>query len=341
MGDEQTMRILMLLALTDRRVSELLLLEFEPLLAVEGLAAGADPDAAIAKLRYGQTKIAGAPDTILVDHDVVAVIRAQQRWALEHFRERSDRSDATPRYLFLAATRNRHGMRAYPVGTLGKKLARFSALIAVSDGQGRPVMLSETHRFRHTKATTLLNAGVPIHVVQRYLGHLSPAMTMHYAHTLQATHEREFLRYKKITADGRDLELDPRDLYDLIELEQRTDRILPNGVCLLPPRQACDRGNACLTCDKFATDATHLDDHQHQLARLTELIETRAAAFQRKTGREMTDDNVWLQQRHRERRALERVIAALNQPELETPTTSIRGAGVDARLPADTRPSDT
>ena len=35
-------------------------------------------------------------------------------------------------------------------------------------------------------ATSLLNTGVPIHVVQRYLGHLSPAMTMHYAQTLQS-----------------------------------------------------------------------------------------------------------------------------------------------------------
>ena len=122
------------------------------------------------------------------------------------------------------------------------------------DGQGRPVSLTATRRFRHTKATSLLNAGVPLHVVQRYLGHVSPTMTMHYAKTLQATPEREFLRFRKITADGRELELDPRDLYELLELDKRADRVLPNGLCLLPPRQSCDRGNACLTCDKFATD---------------------------------------------------------------------------------------
>ena len=39
-----------------------------------------------------------------------------------------------------------------------------------------------------------INAGVPVHVVQRYLGHLSAEMTMRYAHTLRETHEREFLR---------------------------------------------------------------------------------------------------------------------------------------------------
>jgi hypothetical protein len=81
-------------------------------------------------------------------------------------------------------------------------------------------------------------------------------MTMHYAKTLRETHEREFLRYKKITADGSDLDLDPRDLFALTELGKRTDRVLPNGLCMLPPRQTCDRGNACLTCDKFTTDAS-------------------------------------------------------------------------------------
>jgi integrase len=336
MGDEQAMRILMLLALTGRRVSELLLLEFEPLLPIEGLVSTDDDDGAIAKLRYGQTKIDGAPDTILVDADVVAVIHAQQEWALARFRERSSDREAKPRHLFLAATRNRHGERPYPAGSLSKKLRRFSELIAVTDSQGRPVTLSQTHRFRHTKATTLINAGVPLHVVQRYLGHLSPSMTMHYARTLQATHEREFLRFKKVTADGRDLELDPRDLYELIELDQRTDRILPNGVCLLPPRQVCDRGNACLTCDKFATDASHLADHERQLGRLVDLIDDRGRAFQRKTGREMSEDNVWLEQRRREQRALERIIGALDRAELRDTEANVRGAGVDARLADDT-----
>src|SRR5207253_7990959 len=123
-----------------------------------------------------------------------------------------------------------------------------------------------THRFRHT-ATTLLNAGVPLHVVQPYRCHLTPAMTITCAQTLQSTAEREFLRYRKITADARDLEIDPRDLYDLLELDSRTDRILPNDWCLLPPCQSCVKGNACLTCDKFATDATCLRELPTPMAR--------------------------------------------------------------------------
>ena len=72
-------------------------------------------------------------------------------------------------------------------------------------------------------------------------------MTMHYAQTLQSTAEAEFLRYRKLTADARDAGIDPTDLYDMLQLGQRTDRMLPNGYCLLPPRQACGKANAPLT----------------------------------------------------------------------------------------------
>ncbi len=159
-------------------------------------------------------------------------------------------------------------------------------------------------------------------------------MTMHYTQTLQKTHEREFLRYKKITADGGQLELDPRDLYDFLELDKRADRVLPNGLCLLPPRQACERGNACLTCDKFATDQTYLAEHTQQLRRLDELVQHRRETFRVKTGREMSDENVWLAQRRQEQRALQKIIAALEHPDLD-PDQAVRAAGTPARTQVD------
>ena len=122
----------------------------------------------------------------------------------------------------------------------------------------------------------------------------------------------------------------PRDLYDMLELDKRADRILPNGYCLLPPRQSCDRGNACLTCDKFATDRTHLDEHQRQLSGLLQIVDARREQFQRKTGREMPEDNVWLRERRKERRALESIIAALDAA--AQTDQAVRGAGVQARL---------
>jgi integrase len=341
-GDEQAMRIALLVALLGRRISEICLLDRDPLLPLLPAAAAGQPDTAtdsdaqtpVAKLRYQQTKIDGAPNTILVHADVVAVVREQQEWAKGYFAERGA-PGKTPKYLFLATQMNRNGDRPYTDRTLRALLTELAGRLDVRDSTGAVVDFNRTHRFRHTVATSLLNTGVPLHVVQRYLGHLTPTMTMAYAQTLQSTAEREFLRYRKITADARELEIDPRDLYDMLELDRRTDRILPNGWCLLPPRQVCAKGNACLTCDKFATDATFLPELQTQMVRTGQLIDDRREAFKTRTGQEIGDDNVWLAGRRQEHDALGRIILKLEHTQLADGTVqAIRGAGVPARTDA-------
>jgi integrase len=350
LGDEQAMRITLLVALLGRRISEIRLLDPDPLQPLlptparsgNDAAAAGDPHAPVAKLRYQQTKIDGAPDTIVVNAEVVAVIGEQQRWARQYFAEHGA-PDKTPKYLFLAAQMNRHGERPYSDNVLRARLTELANRLDVRDSTGALVDFNRTHRFRHTVATSLINSGVPLHVVQRYLGHLTPTMTMTYAETLQSTAEAEFLRFRKITADARDLEIDPRDLYELLELNRRTDRILPNGWCLLPPRQVCHKGNACLTCDKFATDATFLPELQAQQTRTGQLIEQRRAAFHARTGRELDQDNVWLAGRRQEHDALGRIILKLehtpHHPEGAGPR-AIRGAGVEARIDAITEKRD-
>ena len=336
LGDEQAMRILLLLALTGRRLNEICMLDRDPLHALPQAApdSGAAPGALTARLRYQQTKIEGSPDTILVDAEVVAVVKAQQEWAARHFAARGA-PGRIPKYLFLGEKVNRNGDRPYPGQRLRDKLNTLAARLDIRDAAGRLVDFNRTHRFRHTKGTTLLNAGVPLHVVQRYLGHISPTMTMHYAQTLAETAEAEFLRYRKITADARDLQASPRDLYDMLQLDKRTDRILPNGWCLLPPRQACDRGNACLTCGNFATDATFLPELRAQKDRTLTLIDTRQAAFTARNGTPMTPGNVWLEGRQREAAALDAIITVLNgAPETARPPGAVRGAGIPARADA-------
>jgi hypothetical protein len=47
---------------------------------------------------------------------------------------------------------------------------------------------------------------------------------------------------------------------------------LPDGECGRPIQQACPHPNACLTCDDFLTDASHLDTHHDHLDRTRKLI---------------------------------------------------------------------
>lgn len=127
----------------------------------------------------------------------------------------------------------------------------------------------------------------------------------------------------------------------MLQLDQRTDRILPHGYCTLPPRQSCDRGNACLTCDKFVTDASFLPELRQQHQRTLQLIEIRQQAFTARTGAPMSDDNIWLQGRRRETAALGAITAVLEagpdhdgtsdaNPAAAGPR-AVRGAGVAAR----------
>jgi hypothetical protein len=96
---------------------------------------------------------------------------------------------------------------------------------------------------------------------------------------------------------------------------------------------------ACLTCDKFATDPTFLPELQTQMARTDQLITERRQAFKTRTGQDMSEDNVWLAGRHQERDALGRIILTLGDTRLAD--RAVRGAGVDARTSAITDKQDT
>ncbi len=223
------------------------MMDFDPLSEVPGLDPASVPDGGTAaRLRYQQTKINGAPDTILVGPDVVQIVREQQAWVRQQW---NLGPDAAPRCLFPKTTGNRHASRPRETKDYNRMLRQFSLALGLRDADGQLLLYSRSHRLRHTKATTLLNAGARVHVVQRYLGHLSPEMTMRYAATLATTAEREFLAMVKSGRDGREIGMDRRDMLDLVQLDRRTDRVLPNEYCLLPPVWSCDKGNACHGCD--------------------------------------------------------------------------------------------
>jgi hypothetical protein len=330
LGDPQASRIWLLQALTGRRASEILMIDADPLEAIPGQdrspSAGDDPDGFVAKLRYQQTKVDGVCPTILVEQAIVNVVREQQDWVRRHYPQ------LTPKYLFLGVRFQHQGQRPRSYDSYSNVLGRLDTIHGLTDSAGRPLRFSQTHRLRHTRATELLNDGVPIHVVQRYLGHASPEMTLRYAATLQATAEAEFLKHKKIGAHGTDIAISPSDIYDMTQLAQRTDRVLPNGVCLLPPVTTCDKGNACLSCGHFATDATHLDELIDQRTKTLTLIDVRREQFQARTGRELTDDNVWVHQRRREIASLDAIIGRLQDPGTAD-VAGVGGAGTAGRRP--------
>ena len=322
LGDLQAFHALMLLIRTGRRINEVLMMDFNPLIPLSDPSVSRTGDL-VARMRYQQIKVqAGQSHSIPVDAEIVSIVRAQQAEA-RRFMSKMNSPNQEPRYLFLRQVSNSHGEHPYSDASLHSILGRLTERLNITDAQGNQVTISMTHRFRHTAATNLLNAGVPLHVVMHYFGHLTPEMTMHYAVTLSQTAEREFLRYKKVTSDGRPVDLS--DLYQELQLAKRADRILPNGWCTMPPKQSCDRGNACLSCVQFVTDTSHRLELNRQLGETERLVEQRRSDYRAKYDTDMADDNVWLQGRRKEATSLRLILRSIDTVSDEG--GAIRGAG--------------
>ena len=317
--DPQTMRMILLQVLTGRRASEIRTCEFDCLSPAPERAVGAAEGEDVVRFRYAQSKIDVAPDSILVDREVAAVVEEQQAWVRECFPE------LQPRFLFVQRTGNRRGDKPYPSGTYQWMLREFSNVVQITDSKGRRLQLSHTHRFRHTKLTRLAELGLPIHVLQRYAGHATPTMSMHYIAQREEHAEQAFLATSKLKADGSRVQFSRED-HDSLHLFDRADRFLPNGWCLLPPLQTCDKGNACLTCSVFVTDETHDPALARQLRETEELIARSTAAFQQRHGRAMPEDNVWLAQRRAEHAALTRLLDTM----ADHPGRAVQGGGCGA-----------
>jgi hypothetical protein len=126
-GDPQLMRMLLLQILTGRRASEICLCPFDCLSPATDSAIEAAEGDAVARFRYGQSKIDAAPDTIFVDAETVAVIEEQQQWLRDRFPGRD-----LP-YLFPQRRANAHAAKPYGNTNYGRSLALFSELAQITD----------------------------------------------------------------------------------------------------------------------------------------------------------------------------------------------------------------
>lgn len=160
-----------------------------------------------------------------------------------------------------------------PYDTFRQAFGDWQRRIGLHDESGRLIRVTP-HQLRHTLGTRLINSGVPQHVIQRLLGHASPAMTAVYAQLHDTTIRAEFERYcqTRVDVEGRLLGFDPEAVTaDAEWVKHRLSRAadtLPNGYCGRPPQQDCPHPNACLTCPDFQTTAEFLPVHRQQ-AQLT------------------------------------------------------------------------
>jgi integrase len=189
-------------------------------------------------------------------------IRAQQRLIAGRW------PDGSP-WLFPRRQANPDAAKPFPTDTLRHHLDAWQREIGLRDETGRPVRVTP-HRFRHTIGSRMVNAGVPLPIVQQLLGHASAEMTATYAHLHDTTLRAAFDEFQRTRVDisGQLLGYDPAaptsDAEWLKHSLARVHDSLPNGYCARPPQQDCPHPNACLTCPDFQTTPAFLPVHIRQ-----------------------------------------------------------------------------
>lgn len=224
-----------------------------------------------------------------ITKEIAEVIKEQQKEVVLEFFEPTEILFPTPKLQENKKPYLRAG-KSWSKGTLIKNLNALAQERNIINENGSVYHFS-FHMFRHTTATRMINNGVPQHIVQRYLGHESPAMTSTYAHIMDKTLKEEYAKFNGKMVDIRGSIYDIEDVteslvegceFDSIDTQWLKKNIavqaLPNGLCSLPVVQgSCPHANACLTCSNFRTDHRYLLQHKEQLERTEDIIATCAS----------------------------------------------------------------
>lgn len=174
------------------------------------------------------------------------------------------------------------------------------------------------HAFRHTKAVELINNGMNLLYVQKWLGHETSQMTLKYAKLLDTTMRKSWEQviksglFRMNMEDGKVEQLAiSEENSNLIEWEyirKNLDAVrIPLGYCLKPNKVQCNNQlNPCLTCRNMCTSPEFIQEFEIEIEETKRQIE-RA----RELGR-----TVWIEKNEVVLEKLKAILATLNEGKL-------------------------
>ncbi len=250
-----------------------------------------------------------------ISDEIAALVTTQQNSVEEHIP-----AEWNPhKYLFPSQMKDRRGLPVH-ADAFRYVLTSFSKRAGLIDETGKPFRL-KAHAFRHTKAVELINNGMSLFYVQKWMAHLSPNMTMVYAKLLDPTMRRAweeaFARGAvRIDSTGTPTPVDPEQLVKEQEIEwehirHNLDAVrLPNGYCFKPKKANCPtQETPCYTCHHFCTTPDFLLQFELEEREMRELIE-----LGEKAGSE-----IWVERNTQKLGRLLPVIHVLRQGDLHHP----------------------
>lgn len=275
--------IVILLRASGWRISDVLFLKLATCLEQEGEKYWLVGD-------IQKTRVLG--HKIPITKEVAAVVLAQITWVKQHYTDEEN----PKRWLFPASKQLKHVAlsQRFPRGeplvarSVNSALNRLAEKYQILDEQKR-VFHFHSHAFRHTKAVELLNNGMSLVMVQQWMAHASPEMTLIYARildeTMRAQWEKtvgsgivqfndgrpEFVSGKKmLTVLNEQQAFDPTRVRDY-----RNNTKLPVGNCVKPPKLICKFTELpCFHCPAYVLtpeDLSALEAYEQQLLERIEI----------------------------------------------------------------------
>jgi integrase len=221
---------------------------------------------------------------IPITKDVAVVVLTQIEWVKQQYAPEENPKG----WLFPASKRIQHRtsqrfQNGEPLNarSVGQVLNRFAARYQIRDEKGE-LFHFRLHAFRHTKGVELVNNGMSLVMVQKWMAHASPDMTLIYARILDETMRTQwenavqhgivqFTKGKKILKVLNEPQaFDPERVRD-----HRSNTKLPVGNCVKTPKLICKFTELpCFHCPAYVLtpeDLPALETYEQQILERIEI----------------------------------------------------------------------
>ena len=219
-------------------------------------------------------------ESIPVSSELAKVIQEQQEYIREHIGNDYE-------YLFCGRSQNAYNSfipkaKVMSATAFANYLKRLAEKFDIKDKSGKRWNF-QSHQFRHTVGTRMINNGVPQHIIQRYLGHKTPTMTQVYAHIHDETlrkevekyHEYRVLNFQGETAELEETVLSSNDGLEWFKKNVQA-RALEHGYCAIPKVLGdCDIPgfDGCYNCPHWRTNKNFLPILKDTLERTNHILD--------------------------------------------------------------------
>jgi integrase len=211
-----------------------------------------------------------------IEDDVAKIVQT----VVEKVKTISTNDNNPEKYLFPTLSGKRKGL-PLSSSNIAVNLNKWAKDYNITDDNGS-IYHFKNHSFRHTKGVELVNAGMNLLHIQKWMAHASPEMTLIYARLTDDTLRKEWIKAKEESnflkiniSEGTVSEISDENLLEWEYIRNNIEAAkVPMGYCMASQKMSCPYVETpCLTCTNFCTTPNNLPEFEAEIINLENLIE--------------------------------------------------------------------